>query len=244
MTSLAELRAIEDERVAMERAAVVADAEARQRARELADRQARDAEAARLAAIHDEALQLARERERAEREARMHVEATEAAERARLAHALDQERLAHELDLRRQEVARKRPTWMVAVTIGAVLAAGALTWLGYDSYQKSQAANAAQDAAEAEAKIAKQQSAESSAALAKLKDDLSVLDTRVASAVEQLGRATTRAQQEEAKRNFDRLSREQAEVRARIERERIKREKEIRDRGHHMSQDCLKNAVC
>src|SRR3954468_12861947 len=128
MTSLAELRAIEEERIAAERAALVGDADARRRAIEDTERQAREAAEAKIAAAHAEQVRIAREREDAERQARMHVEAAAAAEHARHAAALEQEWMAQELDLRRQEVARKRPTWMIAVTVVAVLAAGGLSW--------------------------------------------------------------------------------------------------------------------
>src|SRR3954469_16021543 len=147
MTSLAELRAIEHERIASERAAVVAEAEARTRA--AADAAAREQAAAeaKVAAERAEAIRIAKEREDAERAARMHVEAAEAAERARLAAALEQERTAQEMELRRAEIAQKRPRWMVAVTISAVLAAGALTWFGFDRYAQAQQAQASEQAA-------------------------------------------------------------------------------------------------
>ena len=49
----------------------------------------------------------------AEREAWLRVEAASAAERARHAIALEEHRIAQELELRRAEVAKTRPTWML-----------------------------------------------------------------------------------------------------------------------------------
>ena len=46
----------------------------------------------------------------------MRVESAEAAERARQQAALEQSRMQQEMDLRRAEVAKKRPTWMLVVT--------------------------------------------------------------------------------------------------------------------------------
>src|SRR3954464_10397781 len=56
----------------------------------------------------------------------MRVESAEAAERQRQQAALEQQRLQQEMELRRAEVAKKRPTWMLAVTgialVGVVVA--------------------------------------------------------------------------------------------------------------------------
>src|SRR5689334_11849499 len=83
VASLAELRAIEEQRIASERDAVREAQQALVRAREQAAQQLRDEEAARVAAAHDAAIQIQREREQAERSARMQLEAAETAERIR-----------------------------------------------------------------------------------------------------------------------------------------------------------------
>lgn len=243
MTSLAELRAIEQERVAAERAAVIAEAEARRRAVEEAEATAKAQAEAKVAAERAEAIRIAKEREDAERAARMHVEAAEAAERARLQAALEQERMAQEIELRRAEVAKKRPTWMVAVTIGAVLAAGALTWFGFDRYRQAQEAQVSEEAAKREKAKADAEAEEARAQMLRMEQDLAELDRKVAAGIDQVVAATTAAERKAAKDNLEKLRREQAELQAR--RDEAKRQAEIRKRreGLHISEECKKNAL-
>lgn len=243
MTSLAELRAIEEERIASERAAVHAEVESRKRAIADAEHRARAEAEAQLAAARAEEIRIAREREQAEREARMHVEAVEATERARLAAALEQERTVQELDLRRQEVAKKRPTWMIAVTIGAVLAAGALTWFGIDRYEQSQAALAEKDKADREAKAAREDAEASRVRLASLEGDLAVLDQKVSAAMDQVIAATDAATRLEAKRNLDKLRAEEAELKRKRDAEAARIAKKKRGEKIEISEECKKNAL-
>lgn len=241
MTSLAELRAIEEERIAAERAAITAEVEARKRALLEAEQRERDAAEAKLAAARAEEIRIAREREQAERAARMHVEAAEAAERARLAAALEQERTAQELDLRRQEVAKKRPTWMVAVTIGAVLAAGALTWFGYDRYRQAQAANEQEAIAKRGLEEANRQRAEALAAMKRMDAQLGDLSTKVDRALDQIAIADTAAARLAAKQNLDRLRAEQAEIERKRQIEKARIEKIKRNEVVKFSEECKNN---
>lgn len=243
MTSLAELRAIEEERIAAERAAVIAEVEARKRAIARAAEQAAAEAEARIAAAREEELRVARERERAEREARMHVEAVEAAERARLAAALEQERTAQELDLRRQEVAKKRPTWMIAVTLGAVLAAGALTWFGIDRYEQSQQALAQKDEADRQAKAAREEAEAARVRLAALEGDLQVLDSKVGAAIDQVVAAGNAAARLEAKANLEKLRREEAELKRKRDAEAARLAKIKRGEKIQISEECQRNAL-
>jgi len=243
MTSLAELRAIEEERIASERAAITAELEGKKRAVLEAEQRARDAAEAKLAAERAEEIRIAREREQAERAARMHVEAAEATERARLAAALEQERTAQELDLRRQEVAKKRPTWMVAVTIGAVLAAGALTWFGYDRYQQAQAANEQEEIAKKAAEQARRDRDVAIAKMTAMDNELAALSTRVDKAIEQVVIADGAAARLAAKQNLDKLRAEQAEIERQRAVARKLYEDKIRKGGHHTTQECLDNPL-
>src|SRR5678816_2078702 len=124
--SLRELRQIEENRVQEEEAAVRSAEQARAAAHEAAERQRRDQEEAKVKAERDAQLAIETARENAEREARMRVESAEATERQRQQAALEQQRLQQEMELRRAEIAKKRPTWMLAVTgialVGVVLA--------------------------------------------------------------------------------------------------------------------------
>jgi hypothetical protein len=140
LSSLEELKKIEEDRVAEEQAAVAKAAEAKRLAHEAAMQKAREEAEAKVQAEHEARMALERARLDADREARLRVEATDAAERARAAVALEETRLAGELDVRRAEAARTRPTWMVAVTIGALALAGAM------GFVTMQARNAADEA--------------------------------------------------------------------------------------------------
>jgi len=114
--SLRELRQIEENRVAEEEQAARSAEEARQAAQAAAERRRREEEEAKVRAERDAQLAIETARENAEREARMRVESAEATERQRQQAALEQQRLQQEMELRRAEVAKKRPTWMLAVT--------------------------------------------------------------------------------------------------------------------------------
>jgi hypothetical protein len=244
MTSLAELRAIEEERIASERAAIVAEADAKRRAIEDATRRAEEASRAAAAAVRAEELRIAREREQAEREARMHVEAAEASERARLAAALEADRAQQEMELRRAEVAKKRPTWMVAVTIGAVVMAGALTWFGIERYNAAREADRVAAVARSEADQAKKDADEAKADLERMGAQLAELDGKVSAAVARIADADNAEARAKAKREFDQLRKDQEALEA-ARRERQRKLDEIeRKKQHHMSDDCLHNAVC
>lgn len=243
MTSLAELRAIEQERIEAERAAVIAETAAHAQALADAEQRTRAEAEAKLAAVRNEEIRIAREREQAERAARMQVEATEASERARLAAALEQERMVQELDLRRQEVANKRPTWMVAVTVVAVIAAGGLTWFGIDRYEQSQQAITEKDKADAEAKQAKEEAETSRVKLAALEGELADLDAKIGKAIDQVIAATNADQREIAHKNLQRLREEEAAIKQNRweEDERIRKKK--RKERVEISEECKKNAL-
>ncbi len=243
MTSLAELRAIEQERIEAERAAITAEVEGRKRALVEAEQRVKAEAEAKLAAERAEDIRIAREREQAERAARMHVEGIEAAERARLAAALEQERTAQELDLRRQEVAKKRPTWMVAVTIGAVLAAGALTWFGVDRYQQAQAANAQEAIAKQGLADANEQRDNAIARMNEMDVQLAELSTKVDRAMDQVLAANDAAARLAAKQNLDKLRAQEAEIQRQraIEDARIKRLKRVEK--VNISEECKKNSL-
>jgi colicin import membrane protein len=117
--SLRELRDIEHDRV---------------RAEQERRRQAVEAERRR---IEDERLRLEAERQRREQEERMRLEEQErqrreeelrlqaAEQHARIAAlaAIEQQRMENEMELRRQEISRKRPTWLLAV-VGVLIVLG------------------------------------------------------------------------------------------------------------------------
>lgn len=142
MTSLDELRAIHTQRIADERATFEAERVALVERRRRAELEAMTATDAKLREEREAQLRIEEARVAAERAARMTLEAMEAAERTRFAAELAAQRQAQELELRREEVANKRPRWMIAVTTIAV-AAGIM--LGYFAVQSSHAADEASD---------------------------------------------------------------------------------------------------
>jgi hypothetical protein len=144
MTSLSELRDIEKQRIADEKSAAERARQAETDAKRAAEQAKLDAEEARKRAEREEIIKIQLAQAEYEKQARLRVEAAEAAERARLAAELDAARMAAEMELRREEVARKRPTWMVAVTgIAFVAALG----LGAFAYKRAQDTAKAEEAA-------------------------------------------------------------------------------------------------
>jgi hypothetical protein len=243
MSSLAELRAIEEERIAQERAAVLAEAEAKRRAIEEAEAKRVADEAARVAAEREAAIALERAREAAEREARMKVEAAEATERARLVAALEHERLAGELELRRAEVAKKRPTWMVAVTAAAVLATGGFAWFAIDQMKASEAAVAGKVAADKARDNAHRKVEEAEQELRIAQNELVALGGRMDKAVVDLDIAKTAEQRRAAEANLRELRRQQADAEKRRQDAIKAREDQIRKDGLRIKQECLDGVI-
>ncbi|HEY5927364.1 MAG TPA: hypothetical protein VIV11_37025, partial [Kofleriaceae bacterium] len=132
ITSLSELRAIEQQRIADERAAIERERAAEIETKRAAEQAIRDAEERRLREEREAIMRIEQARLDAEREARMRVEAAEAAERARFTAALEQQRMQEEHELRRAEIAQKRPTWMLVVTGMALVATIGLGWYAID----------------------------------------------------------------------------------------------------------------
>jgi colicin import membrane protein len=182
LASLSELKEIEKQRIADEKAAVERTRQAELEAKRAAEQAKVDTEEARIRAEREEIMKIQLAQVEYERQHRLRVEAAEAAERARLQAALDEQRLHAELELRREEVARKRPTWMLAVTAIAAIAAVCLTWFAIDSSRQTARAEAAARAADVQKQQARERADEAQAGLAKLKADMSELDGRIAAA--------------------------------------------------------------
>ncbi|MDX2090632.1 MAG: hypothetical protein SFX73_22425 [Kofleriaceae bacterium] len=243
MSSLAELRAIEEERIAQERAAVIAAAEAKRRAAEEAEAKRIADEAARVAAEREAAIAIERAREAAEREARMRVEATEATERARLVAALEQERLAGELELRRAEVAKKRPTWMVALTVTAVLATGGFAWFAIGRMNASEAAVASKAAADLTRDRALQDREKARLALESAQTELAGLGGKIDRALVDLDAARTAEEKRVAAANLKKLRDEQRAAEERRAAALRAQEKAVRVKRFEISEECKNNSL-
>jgi hypothetical protein len=210
LASLTELKAIEEQRVAEERAA--RELVEQTRIQQLADAECRrrEAEEAKVRAEHE--AHLAREQARldAEREARLRIEALEATERARHQIELDRARLDAEVELRRAEVAKKRPTWMLAVTVFAMLATGVLVYVAIDSRHAEQQATETSKVALAEKDEAKRGAAEAGKRAEHVERELAELDRQINDAIKRLDLAAEKEAIADQKAHLKRLSDERA----------------------------------
>jgi hypothetical protein len=244
LASLSELRAIEHQRLADERAAALADMQARRDRQDAAARTAREAEAARLAA--ERAARLAAEQAHAasEQQARLQIEAVEVAERARHQAALDERRLHEELTLRREVALRQRPRWMIAVTTIAVIAAIGLGGFAVERHRASTVARVARERALEAKALADQAVYEAQTALDQLANDLADLDRKVDAAMKRVLIAQSEADRRAAQDGLRQLQRRQAELAAQRHQQDEDRKRRERITGVKISQDCLNNAIC
>ena len=143
----------------------------------------------------------------AERETRMRVEAAAAAEQARHQGELERTRLAHEVELRRAEVAKTRPTWMLAVTGIAVALGLGLAWFAVDRSNRADAAEEATARAAEQTRQAKAESAAAGARVTAMQGELDELDGKVEQAQHALAAAETAAQRQQAKALLDAANR-------------------------------------
>jgi colicin import membrane protein len=241
--SLRELRQIEENRVQEEEAAVRSAEQARLHAQQQEERRQRDEQEAKINAERAAALAIETARENAEREARMRVESAEAAERNRQQAALEQQRLQQEMELRRAEVAKKRPTWMLAVTgfaiVGVVVAIVLIiNAKGSEETAKSEATEAKQREAEAVKAAEKAQEL-----VDKLKRDLDEMDKKVSGAVDAVVAAQNDADRATAKANLDRMRQQKADYERRLAEAKAQAERAKRLKGATVSEECKNNPL-
>src|SRR5688572_30317066 len=198
VTSLSELRAIEQQRIAEERAAIDRERATEIEAKRAAAQALVDAEQARLRAEREELMRIEQARLEAEREARLRVEAAEAGERARLAAALEQQRMQEEVELRRAEIAKKRPTWMLVVTGLALVATIGLTVFAVDRSQQREEADRQRILAENETQRAQKDAEEVRKEFDKLVAEMEALDAQVMKAEKVLREAQSAADRKRA----------------------------------------------
>jgi hypothetical protein len=229
MSSLAELRAIEEERVAAERSAVAAAEQARLRDRELSEQRVRDRETQRIQVERDTALALERARLDAEREVRLRVE------------ALDERRLTEELEMRRAEVARKRPTWMVAVTSVALIAAVASSAFAIDRHRAVGVANEDKQVSDRARQEAREDARHAIEELAKVQAALTTLEGRVASAIGDVKKAQRAQDLALADATLRKLADDNAAVKRAADAAQRETDKAIRNAPVVIDQDCIRN---
>jgi DNA repair exonuclease SbcCD ATPase subunit len=241
--SLRELRQIEENRVQEEEHAVRSAEEARRQAREAEERRKREEEEAKIRAERDHQRQIEEARVAAEREARMRVESAEAAERARQQAALEQQRLQQEMELRRAEVAKKRPTWMLAVTGFAIVGVIVAIIVGVRAYSQSQEDAQKREAAERASEEYGKQVKAAQALLEKAQRDLDDNAAKVDKAIADVGAAQDAVALKAAQQRLQELQREQAEMRQRVAEAKAAADKAQRAKGVHISQECLNNPL-
>lgn len=241
MTSLDELRAIQQQRIADERNAFERERAAELEARRAAEQALIDAEQARLQAERDHQRQIEDARLAAEREARLRVEAAEATERARLQAALEEQRLHQEMELRRAEVAKKRPTWMLAVTGLALCAGLALSAFAIHSGHDAEAANQAQLDAQHQRDEAVREARESAAELEKIRQGLDALDAKVKAAEEAVRTAQRDVDRQRALAALADANRQKDAENRRLADEKAKHDAWVR--AHAFDHQCLDTAV-
>jgi hypothetical protein len=245
--SLKELRGIEQQRVADERAAIERAKQAEIDAKLAMERAKQQAEEAKLAAEREERMRIENARIAAERELRLKVEATEATERARLAAELEQQRFVQEMELRRAEALQKRPRWMIAVTALAATAAVALAVFAVDRMREADAAQGITKIAIDDKIAAKQKAAEAQAKLDEMRTQLAALDATVESATKRLEIAQSEADRLKAREALAQARKEKADAQRKLEEWNAAQEKKIRDGGIDLTKcanggslDCLR----
>lgn len=244
LASLNELRAIEQQRLAEEHAAVEAALKAKRDARDAAERRARETEAARIAAERDAQLAAEQARAEAERQARLHLEATEAAERARQLMSLEQRRLDQEMELRREVARRQRPRWMIVLTGIAVTAALGLGGFAIERQHESNLARLEQARADKARAEAEDEVRRIQAELERLDHEVHELDAKVNAAIERVRLAQTEAARKAAEDNLHQLQRHEAELREQQRQREEERKRKEREAGFRLTDDCRNNAIC
>jgi hypothetical protein len=152
--------------------------------------------------------------------------------------------MVQELELRRAEVAKKRPTWMVVVTAVALVAAAVLVWFAVESQHASQQAADDRAQAELEKKQAQDRADEAQHRLATIDGELAELSVRVDRAVKAVEDARTAAEREVAAVNLKKERERQAALRADAEKARLAAERKERLDGVKLSDECLHSSLC
>jgi len=242
MSSLSELRAIHHQRLEDERTSFERDRQAEVEARRAAEETARAAADARVKEERDTLLRIEEARVAAEREARLKLEAAQASERARHVAELEAQRQQQEMELRRAEIAKKRPKWMVAVTGLAVCAGVGLGYLAIQSAREADAASQKRQIAETQKEQARRDAAESRAQLAIIEKSLDDTSAKLDGLTKALGIAQTDADRRKLSDQIAAERKKEADDRQRIIDWKKKQDDIDRHNGLH-NDGCLGTAV-
>ncbi|MFT3699309.1 MAG: hypothetical protein QM831_39540 [Kofleriaceae bacterium] len=233
MTSLSELKAIHTQRIADERTQFE-QARARDLAAKHAAEQAiRNAEQERVQAERDAQLRVEETRLAVEREARLKIEAIEAAERARHDAELSARRQEQEMELRREEVRKKRPRWMLAVTVLAIAGGVAFGAVAIKAMHESDVSAAATAAANAQKEQARAEAKEAAERVAAIEKDATAVHDRLVAAEDALAKADTDAARDKARKAIEQAKRDEAEHNRKLREWKDKQDAIIRGQGLH-----------
>jgi colicin import membrane protein len=242
MTSLVELRQIaeqraEDERTARERERAAA------MARELAAEQAKkDAAEAQVRAEREERIRIEEARVGAERELRLQLEASQAAEQARMQAELEQRRMVGEMELRRADIAKRRPKWMLVVTGLAVVSALGLTVFAVDRMRVADDAARTAQAAHEDREKAREEARASRERVEASEHELADLDSKVQAALKRLDAIKTERERIDEQNRILALQQQQAAVRRHLAEQQAIKDKYDRDHPPDL-RECAKEAL-
>lgn len=242
MTSLAELKSIEHQRLADERAAVIRADELRKYTALEAERRVREAAERKLREERESALAIEQAKVAAERELRLRVEHVEQAERERQQVALEQERHAQEIELRKAEVANKRPRWMMTVTSLALALAAVLVVFTVKAVAASSEADDKRKVSEEAALKAEADVEKMRLELVGLETNLRELDGKVDLAIKRVAEAQTKAEATAAAGEVKRLANEKRE--AAIRAAELKAQRDLKLRLDGVKNICTRDSVC
>ena len=127
--SLRELKQIEEKRVQEEEHAVRSAEEERQLAAQESERRRRETEESRVRQLQEQERAAAEAEAARIREDALRLSEAETRARIEAQAALDAQRLQQEMELRRHEVSKKRPTWLIAVAGVLVVGVAALIFV-------------------------------------------------------------------------------------------------------------------
>jgi len=157
--------------------------------------------------------------------------------------ALEQQRLQQEMELRRAHVAKTRPTWMLAITGVALVAAIGLIFFAVQRKRESDAAAVAAQQAEEAKNKAEAVAKEAQDRVDQLSRDLKEQDDRLTAADAAVKAAQTDADRKSAQANLDRLRQQKFEMEQRIQAAKNAAAKAERAKGVHLSKECLENPL-
>ncbi|HEY1559022.1 MAG TPA: hypothetical protein VGF94_29575 [Kofleriaceae bacterium] len=147
------------------------------------------------------------------------------------------------MEIRRAEVAKKRPTWMLVVTGLAVLGIVVAGVVTVQKMNQSAVDTEARKKAEAEADQAVKDAKAAQEQVSKAQKDLEDLQGRLDKAISDVASAQDAVALREAQARLSELNKEKAEMNTRLAAAKAAAEKAERVKGVHLSQECLNNPL-